>query len=271
MKASIIIPTKDKLSRLRLTLKALEGQINNEVEVIIVFDGCSAATLDNFNKLKFAFPTINIISQTGVGRAAARNIGINAAKGDIIIFLDDDRVPAEGFVAKHIAAHEGKSKCVVLGRRNEVYLAEDTIEALFESDDLHREFRNIGAGTKPYFFYSFKSRFLFGRRNPLRYIIFSTGNVSVDRTIFDITGVFDEGFKGWGQEDADLGYRIAKHRFQFYLDDSIVNYHLAHTINKENKREEGIRNLKYFGAKYQNDFVLQLLVCVRKILLMFGV
>ena len=51
MKASIIIPTKDKLTRLKLTLQGLEGQIGNEVEVIIVFDGCHPDMIAEFQRL----------------------------------------------------------------------------------------------------------------------------------------------------------------------------------------------------------------------------
>lgn len=271
MKASIIIPTKDKLSRLRLTLKALEGQITQKVEVIIVFDGCSHETVAAFGNLKFDFPTKNIISKRCVGRAAARNLGLKEAQGDIIIFLDDDRIPAKSFVEKHIAAHAAKGKSVILGRRNEVVLDEGDIDALYHSKDMHTDFEKFIVGTKPYPFYSFKTFFLLGKKNPLRYIIFSTGNVSVDRAIFDVSGIFDEEFKGWGHEDADLGYRLVQHHFRFFMDNSIVNYHLVHITNKENKRAEGIRNLNYFGSKYRHDIILQILVQARKVLLKVGI
>ena len=61
MKASIIIPTKDKLSRLRLTLRGLERQMTNEVEVIVVFDGCQPEMIDQFKELQFSFEPISII------------------------------------------------------------------------------------------------------------------------------------------------------------------------------------------------------------------
>lgn len=270
MRASVIIPTKDKLSRLRLTLKALEGQIDQDVEVILVFDGCSRETVESFQGLKFAFPTRNIISEHCLGRAGARNLGIREARGEVLIFLDDDRIPAGDFIQKHLAGHE-KGSIVLLGRRNELYLSEKEIQELFWTENFESDFKRYYQNSKPYFFYSLKAFFLWDCKNPLRYIIFSTGNVSIDREIISIVGDFDEGFQGWGQEDADLGYRIAKMKIPFYLDNSIENYHLAHSTNKENKRMEGIKNLCYFGSKYQSDLLLQLLVRIRKMLLILGV
>src|SRR5262249_6923334 len=52
------------------------------------------------------------------GRAAARNAGVRAARGDLLIFCDDDRLAAPGFVRDHVAAHEAASRpLVALGRQ----------------------------------------------------------------------------------------------------------------------------------------------------------
>ena len=75
-KCSIIIPTKDKNSRLYLTLKCLEPQVDENTEVLVVFDGCTKETIDEFNTFKWNMNVQKVISVQNVGRAAARNLGI---------------------------------------------------------------------------------------------------------------------------------------------------------------------------------------------------
>ena len=49
----------------------------------------------------------------GGGAAAARNLGARAARGRLLLFLDDDLVPAPDLVARHLARHDGRPRAVV--------------------------------------------------------------------------------------------------------------------------------------------------------------
>ncbi len=255
MKVSIIIPTKDKNSRLRLVLQALEPQLNNETEVIIVFDGCSQSTLDEFDKIPFSFSPVKIICKTNIGRAAARNAGIKKARGDIVLFLDDDRIPCTGFVRMHEEGH--RQKCVLIGGRMDVLLTENEIGDLFHTGIL-------GRGTA-----FLESKVLRKKANsgipvmrgsPLNWLTFFTGNVSVERECLNRAGGFDEDFKGWGHEDIDLGIRLCRLGVCYRREKNAVNYHILHESNFMDKREESLKNLRHMINKYKKDFFLCLVL-----------
>lgn len=256
MKASIIIPTKDKLSRLRLTLNALESQMKEDVEVIVVFDGCSQSTLEQFKQSAFGFQPVTIVSERNVGRAAARNLGLAQAKGDIVIFVDDDRVPAADFVRKHIDGHA--EPCVLLGKRTDVLYSEKELEHLYL---LGRVRRNPDVVRERMTKQELYKTLPISLKSPLKWLLFYTGNVSVDRSFLTRIEGFDTNFQGWGHEDLDLGIRLAKLGIPFRKDDSIVNYHLMHDSNFDlrQRRQESARNLAYMIRKYRRDAIVLLL------------
>ena len=85
---------------------------------------------------------------------------------------------------------------------------------------------------------------------------FITGNVSIDRSLINEIKGFDEGFKGWGYEDTDIGYRLAKLNVPYYQDNSVICYHLLHSHVKSQKSKEELKNLKYLKHKFPDDRVL---------------
>lgn len=104
---TIIIPSYNRPDRLRQCLAGIAGldYPHDRFEVIVVDDG-SAQPLDGVIAPFRALLTITLIRQSNSGPATARNVGIQAATGDLIAFLDDDCVPAtdwlRGFAARHI-------------------------------------------------------------------------------------------------------------------------------------------------------------------------
>lgn len=258
-KASIVINTKDRFSRLYIVLKALEDQVDENIEVIVVFDGCSQETLDNLAKVKLSYPVKSIVSQDNLGRATARNIGAKAAMGDIIIFIDDDRVPGSDFIRKHIAAH--RERCVVLGNRSDILLSEAEIGVIISSEQALKQFNLASKATKAWDSQeSLLRRVLFFRSNPLKWLLFYTGNVSIERDDLVKVGFFDENFKGWGYEDLEIGYRLHKEGIHFIRDNEIVNYHLTHDISINNMHHEALRNLRYFSKKVKSDILTKFVI-----------
>lgn len=256
-KASIVINTKDRFSRLYIVLKALEDQVDENIEVIVVFDGCSQETLDNLAKVKLSYPVKSIVSQDNLGRATARNIGAKAAMGDIIIFIDDDRVPGSDFIRKHIAAH--RERCVVLGNRSDILLSEAEIGVIISSEQALKQFNLASKATKAWDSQeSLLRRVLFFRSNPLKWLLFYTGNVSIERDDLVKVGFFDE--KGWGYEDLEIGYRLHKEGIPFIRDNETVNYHLTHDISINNMHHEALRNLRYFSKKVKSDILTKFVI-----------
>ena len=251
IEASIIIPTKNKLSRLRLVLYALALQINENHEVIVVLDGCNQDTLDGFSQLHLPSQIIPIICESSAGRAAARNHGIRKASGDILIFIDDDRIPGPGFIESHIAAHRNQ-RCMVLGKRMQLFLPEETIHELSDFNEFHRRIGEILATAKCDITWLKNKVYLLPFISPVPWLACVTSNLSVQKRDMIAVGMFDETFTGWGWEDSDLGYRFLKNHIPMIKQSRIINYHMVHAKSPDVKKEE-YHNYRYFYEKTKAD------------------
>lgn len=88
---SVIIPTLNGARRIGRCLDALSLQTRIcTAEVLVVDDGSS----DNLAEVVARYPQVRLIRQANAGPAAARNHGAAEAQGDILLFTDDDCVPA---------------------------------------------------------------------------------------------------------------------------------------------------------------------------------
>ena len=106
---SVVIPTYNRKPILEKCLKALEKQqLNDDIisnyEIVLVDDGSTDGTLEWLQENKKNFPHVCAFSQDHLGPAAARNLGVTKAKGDIIIFIDSDLVVTETFLQCHANA-----------------------------------------------------------------------------------------------------------------------------------------------------------------------
>lgn len=106
-KASVIIPVYNQLFSLLLVLQGFAKQSieTDEFEIIIVNDGSKDITPDTEKLFESIVSNCMVIHTPNNGRAFARNIGINAASTNILIFNDADRIPSSNFVEKHIIFH----------------------------------------------------------------------------------------------------------------------------------------------------------------------
>lgn len=97
MQVSIIIPTYNRVDDLSACLKSISGQATLPKEVIIVDDsdtadvqGYTESKQDEFRNIGVSLEYIR--NSAGKSLTIARNVGIHNAKGNIILFLDDDVV-----------------------------------------------------------------------------------------------------------------------------------------------------------------------------------
>lgn len=88
MLISIIIPCYNDAQYIEQSVQSALNQSYSNTEVIVVDDGSNAETKAVLKKLE---PKITrLITQENQGQSTARNVGINAAKGDFILVLDSD-------------------------------------------------------------------------------------------------------------------------------------------------------------------------------------
>jgi uncharacterized membrane protein/glycosyltransferase involved in cell wall biosynthesis len=107
---SIVICSYNGQKTLADCLKAVKLQKwNGGLEIIVVDDGST----DDTYKIARSFKGIRVISnEHNIGLSASRNIGINAAQGEIIAFTDDDCKPSKSWIAQ---LYKGYTKDMILG------------------------------------------------------------------------------------------------------------------------------------------------------------
>lgn len=97
IKLSLIIPYYDTYEYTIKLLKELQLQKTDEVEVILVDDGCNEMRFDEFTEFM-------IIHSEHIGASAAWNLGINHATGKYIGFIDSDDMIMMNYVEELIQA-----------------------------------------------------------------------------------------------------------------------------------------------------------------------
>jgi len=102
MKLTIIIPYYKTLIATKKLLNKLIPQLTNEVEVIVVDDGCGENTLDDF-----PVKVIHLPKNSG-GASRPRNVGLDHANGEYIAFIDSDDMVSNDYVESILNALDGK-------------------------------------------------------------------------------------------------------------------------------------------------------------------
>ena len=90
---SIIVPIKNMEGRLSNLMEWLADAIKNELEVVLIFDGCEDLTKSEIESHGFSESTnLKFISTPGVGPGGARNLGLRAATRSWVAFWDSDDI-----------------------------------------------------------------------------------------------------------------------------------------------------------------------------------
>lgn len=87
---SIIIPVYNSKDYLVNCIDSILAQTFEDFEVILVDDGSTDGSDTLCDNLAAQDPRIQVIHQSNGGTSAARNAGINAARGDYLTFVDND-------------------------------------------------------------------------------------------------------------------------------------------------------------------------------------
>ena len=105
VKVSVVIPTINRYSDLENTIKYLLIQDFEGFELIVI-DQSPIIDSDLYQRYENK-PNISFIRSQLKSASASRNIGIKEAKGDILLFLDDDVIIEDvNFIRKHFRHYE---------------------------------------------------------------------------------------------------------------------------------------------------------------------
>ncbi|MGI8402097.1 MAG: glycosyltransferase family 2 protein [Gemmatimonadaceae bacterium] len=109
---SVVTPTLDRPAEVKALLENLARQKHLPLELVLV-DGAPAAmneTCELVSSATSGLPYDVQYVRLGGGTAIQRNIGINAARGEFIAFIDDDIVLEPAFFEEIIAAYAGDTE-----------------------------------------------------------------------------------------------------------------------------------------------------------------
>jgi glycosyltransferase involved in cell wall biosynthesis len=220
---SVVIPTYNRLPILQKCLNALEnqhlqGNLIAGYEVVVVDDGSTDQTIPWLQQANL--PHVRWFQQDHQGPAAARNLGVEQAKGNIIVFIDSDLVVTERFLQSHAEA-------LLQGQQQ---LGSDR---LFTYGSVINTCNFDDPTAEPFKITDFSAAY------------FATGNVAIARHWLEQAGLFDTRFQLYGWEDLELGVRLKQLGLKLIKCPEAVGYHwhppfrldqLPNLIDKEIQR-----------------------------------
>jgi glycosyltransferase involved in cell wall biosynthesis/peptidoglycan/xylan/chitin deacetylase (PgdA/CDA1 family) len=101
----VVIPTYQRKDLVLDAVRALVAQEELPLEVVVVVDGSTDGTADALRRIHTPFPLV-VVEQPNRGLAQARNRGAEVARGDFLLFLDDDMLAAADLLVRVREAHD---------------------------------------------------------------------------------------------------------------------------------------------------------------------
>jgi GT2 family glycosyltransferase len=212
-RVTIAIPT---FNRKDILIKAIHAHLAQSAldqieEILIVDDGSTdgteapVAALARQSAVPFVYR-----NQPNRGQGAARNLAIREARGEILLFMDDDIIPGPDLLAEHLHWHDRypDSVSAVLGF------------VTWSPEVRPTPFMNWMGLDGPLFEYG---HFTVGAEVDFR--SFYTCNLSLKTNFLREGAGFDEEFTGYGWEDIELGYRLQKRGMRLRYNQAAIGYH----------------------------------------------
>lgn len=206
---SVIVPTFNRPEARAACVQALVRQDypRDRFEVIIVDDGSLVPVTAPVRELQHDVP-IRVLRQSNTGPAAARNLGAQHARGDLLAFTDDDCIPAPQWLRELAQVLDGVPGNLVGGR---------TVNAL--ADNLYSAASQIIVDEAYAYFLS--------RNSDLRF--FAANNMAMSARLFHENGGFDPSFRT--AEDRDFCDRWLRRGYLMdYAPAAIVHHHHRLTL-----------------------------------------
>lgn len=204
---SIVIATYNRPQQLAHCLQAL-SQLDyprDRFEVIVVDDG-SRTPPEKVIAIYCNRFTVTLLTHDHAGPASARNAGVAQAKGEFIVFTDDDCAPVPDYLQKLVERFVRTPDCAIGGR---------TINAL--TDNLYSTASQL------------LMDYLYSSLNAAAPRFFASNNLALPRALFQKIGGFDASYPRAAAEDREFcdrwlscGYRM------IYAPEALI-YH-AHAL-----------------------------------------
>lgn len=265
---SIIIPVYNRVGELTRTLETLRAQTLDKArfEVVIADDGSA----EDVRGALSAFPDLNTVycwqEDMGFRVAAARNLGVSHACGDILVFNDNGILFSPNTLEQHLRLHADRENLLLLGTMyaTSAHSDPDAMRAILDecapavAIARMKQACNMGDGREGYL-----KRF--GDDLSKWYIPWLGlwgGHFSVRAAFLREHGIaFDENFTSWGGEDNDFGIQLCRAGAYYLLspDVAVVHYptpdRANNDIDSQRFREMYAKVKQYIADKHDTEDV----------------
>ncbi len=229
MKVSVIISIYNGADILPITIPPLLSQDYpaDQLEIILVDDASTDGTAELLENSDWREKYRVVSHKENRGRTAARNSGVKAATGELLIFMDCDIEIPTDFVSQHVRHYTVKKTVGLLSN------------LLPHSTDLRDKYHR-------YLFEGKRGAKLVPEGVPLPFRYFIMTCTSIRKDVVEKTGFFNKELPGYGI-DLEYAYRLWQNYPDglFYAPEIEVKMHKLKTLDQamDNFREYGEKNL----------------------------
>jgi glycosyltransferase involved in cell wall biosynthesis len=191
LKVSVVIPTKNRSALVAGAIDRIESQTipRDQYEVIVIDNDSKDDTRAVLQQKARTYSNLKFGMQETPGAAATRNAGIRLARGKLTLFIDDDVYAEPTLIESHLDRHSKTPNISVIGAVTIPF--GDTREPFLR---YLRDHRILNPYTPS--------------KGPIDFSYYHTCNVSTPTDVLLNVGGFNEGFRIYGMEDIELGYRL---------------------------------------------------------------
>lgn len=234
---SVLTIARGRAGHLRNLVLGLARQTHPPVELLIA--AMQPEPYADLPETGFPIRQIHVVAEE-LPLARARNEAARAARGEILVFLDVDCIPAPGLVADYAAATR-RGEGLTMGEV--LYLPAGATEGGWTAEGLGRiavrhSDRQAGPAT--------------GRRACADYRCFWSLTFGMHRDDWAASGGFDERFVGYGGEDTDFGRGLAERGVPLWwiAGARAFHQHHPHCMPPIHHLRSIVRNAELFAEKW---------------------
>jgi GT2 family glycosyltransferase len=114
-RVSVVMPAFDAARTVAAAIDSARAQTVAELEILVVDDGSRDATADVVRGRAAADSRVRLLEQANAGPSAARNRALDAARGEVVAFLDADDLLLPEYVARMLAHLDARPDVDLVG------------------------------------------------------------------------------------------------------------------------------------------------------------